>query len=971
MRAGQTTIVETLSYLRGNIESFDNNTLTGWAFDGSPNPVRLKILVDEEPYDTILANLPRPDIATTGIDNINCGFVIEFSDAVLSRRTFRIQLESASDGRLLWGTPCTIELLQAASDKVAPPAPQEAPRLEGQLEEFKNGKVRGWARTKGAQPVTLQIICNGDPLLEVVADQPRPDMKSEEQSETNVGFSFSVPDSQRLGRRCIIEAFVIDNGEYLSGSPLVVEALPLPTTETQIELAELSPLISRLTDGVHSSKKLITYVPVLLSWLQHTIDRASALQSFEKISFETFNAAVDASGGLKGSIGHLYGLMQQNFPPLTIPRTEKPVVSIVIPVHNKFSLTYDCINSIVSAHDRTGFEIILVDDCSSDETLLAHLVFQGGVHIARPPKNEGFVGACNLGWQQAQGDYVLFLNNDTIVSDGWLDALVETFDIDERIGIAGSRLLFADGTLQECGGIIWRDGSGWNWGRGQDKSHPAFSYMRDADYVSGAALMIRRSLLRELGGFDTHYAPAYYEDTDLCFRARAAGYRVVVQPGSTIVHLEGQSNGTDLGSGLKRYQVVNAKKFRSRWRDVLATHRPNGSEPYLESERPVTRRAVFIDDTTPTPDQDAGSNAALEHMLSLQRLGYKVTFLPADNMAHIPQYTERLQFRGIECWYAPHAWSVEEFFRRNRAKIDVVYIHRKSNMENYERIVRKFCKDAKVVFNYADVHALREMREAEVRGLRTELQTKLEQKLEDELDLALQAESVIVHSHFERDFIRSRRAGSNVHYVPWTVRAVDSQRRFEDRRDIAFVGGYRHTPNVDAVQWFVKKVWPAVTKIEQRHIFKIVGSHMPAALQSLTSPTISPVGFVEDLDTMLDDLRLTVAPLRYGAGLKGKVITSFARGVPCVMTSIAAEGMDLPPELTALIADDEREMARKIAEILNNAPLWEAASQAALRFVQESFSPARIDELLAGALSGVTAAPIEQPQARQQRRARR
>ena len=240
--------------------------------------------------------------------------------------------------------------------------------------------------------------------------------------------------------------------------------------------------------------------------------------------------------------------------------------------------------------------------------------------------------------------------------------------------------------------------------------------MRDADYVSGAALMIRHDLLTKLNGFDDHYAPAYYEDTDLCFRARAEGFRVVVQPKSTIIHLEGQSNGVSTASGLKRYQVINARKFRLRWADELDKHGINGQSPGREAERMVRKRALFIDVTTPTPDQDAGSNAALQHILSLQRLGYKVVFLPADNMANIPKYTEDLQALGVECWYAPYAWSVEEYFRRNEKDFDLVYIHRKANLLNYRHIVEKYVPTASVVFNYADIHALRDLREAELAG---------------------------------------------------------------------------------------------------------------------------------------------------------------------------------------------------------------------------------------------------------------
>src|SRR5262249_30187437 len=149
-----------------------------------------------------------------------------------------------------------------------------------------------------------------------------------------------------------------------------------------------------------------------------------------------------------------------------------------------------------------------------------------------------------------------------------------TFDEVPDAGIVGSKLLFADGKLQEAGGIVWRMGDAWNWGRGADPGEPRFCFLRDVDYVSAAALMIPKDLFTELGGFDQHFAPAYYEDTDLCFRVTRSGRRVLFQPKSEVIHYEGISSGTDVTSRTaKRYQAINHRKFHERWRQRLAAHR--------------------------------------------------------------------------------------------------------------------------------------------------------------------------------------------------------------------------------------------------------------------------------------------------------------------------------------------------------------------------------------------------------------
>jgi GT2 family glycosyltransferase len=181
----------------------------------------------------------------------------------------------------------------------------------------------------------------------------------------------------------------------------------------------------------------------------------------------------------------------------------------------------------------------------------------------------GFLHSCNRAAQEARGEYLLFLNNDTQVQGGWLDHMLALFGRDDQVGLVGAKLLFPNGRLQEAGGIVWRDGSGYNYGRYDDPSKPEYNHVREVDYCSGACIMIEAPLFQQLGGFDARYAPAYYEDTDLAFRVRQAGRKVLYQPKAVVVHHEGVSNGIDTCSGIKAYQVVNQAKFRERWRKEL------------------------------------------------------------------------------------------------------------------------------------------------------------------------------------------------------------------------------------------------------------------------------------------------------------------------------------------------------------------------------------------------------------------
>jgi O-antigen biosynthesis protein len=809
--------------------------------------------------------------------------------------------------------------------------------MRGIIEWFDGHSLRGWAVDSPSEPALLDVFVNGQFAYSVTADELRPDVIEAGYTTGPSGFSAFINKDCRLGVPCTVQVRLKSSGEELTNSPFVVPALPLEKTSGP-SVESFDDYISTKIEDSNDEAQLYKILPLFLKWAGQAIDRARMLAGRRETDIRALGEAVEAAGGLPGSMGHLIEMLRTRFHPLAFPDVADPVVSVVVPVHNKFELTYDCLSSMLEHLPDRSFEVIVVDDFSSDATLLGQVIFGGSVRMARTPRNLGFLGASNFGASLARGRYLLFLNNDTLMRPGWLDALVDTFESDQQIGAAGSRLLNADGTLQEAGGIVWRDGSGWNWGRGQEANHPVYSRMRDTDYVSGAALMTPSRLFRDLGGFDPLFSPAYYEDTDYCFRVRDSGLRVVVQPASTILHLEGQSHGVDTSGGVKRFQTVNRLKFLNRWRNTLLAHGQSGAEPELEAERGTARRVLFLDDTMLTPDQDAGSNAALQHILTLQRLGYKVIFLPADNMAQIEPQTTNLQKIGVECWYAPFAWSVEDYLRRQARHIDLVYIHRRPNMERYAALCRKYLPRAPVIFSVADLHGLREQREADVLGLGAAEHDRSRQRLEQELSLIEDADSVIVHSTYERELIRERRPAARVCQVPWTIPLPSPGPDHAKRRDLAFIGGFRHPPNVDAVDWFLEHAWPRLSPELPDARFAIIGSFMPERFEALRSDRVDPLGHVPDLDQKLSELRLTVAPLRYGAGLKGKVLASLAAGVPCVMSSVAAEGIGLSGELLQCVVDDPAELKEIILRLYRDAKLWNRFSKAGRELVARLYN---------------------------------
>ena len=267
----------------------------------------------------------------------------------------------------------------------------------------------------------------------------------------------------------------------------------------------------------------------------------------------------------------------------------------------------NCLDSVCAQASRFTAEIIVIDDASPNASGMEAVSSIPWIRYLRRERNKGFVGSCNFAASQARGKYLLFLNNDTRVLPGWLDEIIGSFELFPKAGLVGSKLINADGSLQDAGGIVSRDGTVSNYGRGESPERPEFCYARRADYCSGASIAVVASAWEEVGGFDFFYAPAYCEDLDLTFKLRRAGYEVWFQPLSVVVHYEGRSHGRDEKIGIKSYQVRNLKTFYQRWRVALADHELPRPLAHAEADRTRHKHVLVMDATTPTPDRDLGS----------------------------------------------------------------------------------------------------------------------------------------------------------------------------------------------------------------------------------------------------------------------------------------------------------------------------------------------------------------------------
>lgn len=634
---------------------------------------------------------------------------------------------------------------------------------------------------------------------------------------------------------------------------------------------------------------------------------------------------------------------------LVFEKFSNPLVSIIIPVYNQFAYTYKCLKSILENTKDIPYEVIIADDVSNDKTVeLGNIV--ENIKIVRNQKNLRFLLNCNNAAKYASGKYIHFLNNDTQVQKDWLSSLVQLIEKDDSIGLVGSKLVYPNGKLQEAGGILWKDGSAWNYGNGQDPSLPEFNYVKEVDYISGASIMIRADLWKKLGGFDELFVPAYCEDSDLAFSVRKAGYKVVYQPKSVVVHFEGISNGTDVTSGQKYYQIANSKKFYQKWKDVLqAEHFDNAQNVFLARDRSRNKKTILmIDHYVPMFDKDAGSRTVFQYLTLFAREEYNIKFI-GDNFYPFQPYTEILQQMGIEVFYGIYYdrhW--KDWLKQNCKEIRYVFLNRPHISVKYIDVIREYT-DARIIYYGHDLHFLREKREYQLTGNNKLLQSSDKWK-EQELELMKKADVTYYPSYIEKQEIHAIAPDILVKVIPAYLyfNLQKPEYNFKNRKNLMFIGGFGHRPNIDAVQWLVKGIMPTLVKLLPDIKIYILGSNPPDEIKKLESDNLKVAGFVtdEELKEYYSNCRLSIVPLRYGAGIKGKVIEGMSYGIPIVTTSIGAEGIVNAKDFLE-IADESAAFAKKIADIYNDEQKLKQHSNDGYSYIKKYFSPLAAKEIIA------------------------
>jgi O-antigen biosynthesis protein len=638
---------------------------------------------------------------------------------------------------------------------------------------------------------------------------------------------------------------------------------------------------------------------------------------------------------------------------LEFPQVASPRAAIVIPSLRQAHLLYQTLESLLATFAEEPFELVIVDNASDGET---QALFDRlhNVHVQRNDRNLGFGAACTIGARLARAPYVCFLNNDTIVTPGWLQALVATLEREPDCGAVGSRLIHPDGKLQEAGGTIWQDGSGWGYGRGLDPTAPEVSYRREVDYCSAASLLVRRELFLELGGFDERYAPAYYEDTDLCLGIWASGSRVVYEPRSTVFHVEFGSSGEARAVELHRR---NQQLFAAKW-DHLLGDRPAPAFENLPRarDRRSGRRVLVADDRVPSSGRGSGFPRARALLESLVQLGFVVTFLPATDPTPYEPETSELQQLGVEVLHS--ARDIHATLAERPELYDVAIVSRPHNAHLLD-VVRRFNSHAGLVYDAEAVFAVRDLLQASVEGVVVP-DAEARDRVEGELDLMDGADVVLTVSAPELRPVRERRPSLAVEAWGASVRPGAARADFRARRDLLFVGALGTPPNADAVAYFLQSVFPDIRRRVDCSLYVVGAQPQPGlfAHRATFSEGVIFTGFVEDLAPVYDRARVFVAPHRFAAGTPHKVIEAMAHGVPCVVSKLLADQLEVTDGEEALVGADAEQLVERVTRLYRDRRLWRRVQQGGLRFV-ERYDPDAMREKLSKILDAAVAARVD------------
>ncbi len=614
---------------------------------------------------------------------------------------------------------------------------------------------------------------------------------------------------------------------------------------------------------------------------------------------------------------------------LALPASATPEISILLVLYNQAPLTFLCLQSIVETlPPGAAVEVVIVDNASSDETALL-LDRASGAVVIRNADNRHFLHGVNQAAAAAKGRDLLLLNNDARLRPDAVMAAHRTLHSAPDIGAVGGKIILLDGTLQEAGSIVWQDGTCVGYGRGGAPTDAPYQFRRDVDFCSGAFLLLPAALFHELGGLDTAFAPAYYEEVDLCMRLRAAGRRIVYDPAVVIDHFEfGSAASSDQAIAL---QARNHALFASRHAAALARHLPPGSLAVVARMDRGKRRLLYIDDRVPYPELGAGYPRAARLLRELVADGWFVTYYPLHDPADDWQDVYAAFPREVEFMVHYGQPALANFLRERDGYYDTVLVSRPHNMANYLKLRGDTQAAARLIYDAEAMFAAREVLRMAQAGRPAEAAQR-RALLEREIALTETASIVTAVNEREADIFRGG-GHPDVRVLGLGIEPQPVPAGFSGRRGFLFVGTIDEdqSPNVDALEHFVTTIMPLLSaRLGFTAELTVAGRCRSPRAQRLAGEHVRLLGIVDDLTPLYGSARVFVAPHRYAAGLPLKVQEAVARGLPVVASTLLArqlgwtDGAELLAEATA------EGFAAACARLHEDAALWRALRRGGL-----------------------------------------
>ena len=343
---------------------------------------------------------------------------------------------------------------------------------------------------------------------------------------------------------------------------------------------------------------------------------------------------------------------------------------------------------------------------------------------------------------------------------------------------------------------------------------------------------------------------------------------------------------------------------------------------------------LVIDRSLPEYDKDSGSLRMFFLLNILSESSYRVTFLP-DDLRYTEPYANDLHKMGIEVLHGNIV--IEEYFKNNGCIFTHVIISRPECFFKYITFVKAYSLDSNIIYDTVDLHWIRFERAASLNGNQGLLgQAGTYKKME--LFNASCSDITLTVTQEEKEVLLRELPNLRIEVVPNIHEIHQSGKSFNNRKDLMFIGGFEHQPNVDAVKYFCAQILPSIEEKLNGIRFYVVGSKPPEEILKLNSENIIVTGYVKDVSPYFENCRVFVSPLRYGAGMKGKIGHSMAYGLPLVTTFIGAEGIGLINGKNALIADEPDNFAHAVVNLYNDENLWRKLSTNSRDHIASNYS---------------------------------